>query len=60
LTTIRRSPGEHTHVVITNDGAVKTYCLYEAPSEEIVRRHAEELGIHDVEGVYEDVTTDDF
>jgi hypothetical protein len=54
---------EHSHVVITNDGTVKTYCIYDAPSEEIVRSHAEELGIHDVEGVYEvagDVTPDDF
>ena len=49
---------EHSHVVITNDGAVKTYCLYDAPSEEIVRSHAEELGLHDVEGLYEDVTPD--
>jgi Protein of unknown function (DUF4242) len=44
---------EHNHVVITNDPAVKTYCLYDAPSEEIVRRHAEALGLHDVEGLYE-------
>ena len=54
---------EHSHVVITNDGAVKTYCIYDAPSEEIVRRHADELGLHDVEGIYEvagDVTPDDF
>jgi hypothetical protein len=54
---------EHSHVVITDDGAVKTYCVYDAPSEELVRRHAEELGAHDVEAVYEvagDVTPDDF
>jgi predicted phosphoribosyltransferase len=54
---------EHSHVVITDDGAVKTYCVYAAPSEELVRKHAEELGAHDVEAVYEvagDVTPDDF
>ena len=41
----------------------KTYCVYDAPSEELVRKHAEELGAHDVEAVYEiagDVTPDDF
>jgi hypothetical protein len=54
---------EHSHVVITDDGTVKTYCIYDAPSEEIVRGHAEELGLHDVEGIYEvagDVTPNDF
>jgi hypothetical protein len=54
---------EHSHVVVDDKGNVKTYCVYEAPSEEIVRRHAKELGLHDVEGVYEiagDVTPEDF
>ena len=54
---------EHSHVVVDDRGNVKTYCVYEAPSEEIVRRHAVELGLHDVEGVYEiagDVTPEDF
>jgi hypothetical protein len=51
---------QHSHVVITDDGAVKTFCLYDAPSEQIVRRHAEELGLHDVEGLYEDITPADF
>jgi hypothetical protein len=53
----------HSHVVIDEAGTVKTYCVYEAPTEEIVRRHAVALGLHDVEGVYEiagDVTPDDF
>jgi hypothetical protein len=42
---------------------VKTYCVYESPTEEIVLAHAAELGLHDVNGVYEiagDVTPDDF
>jgi hypothetical protein len=53
----------HSHVVVDDAGTVKTYCVYEAPSEDIVRAHAKELGAHDVEGVYEiagDVTPDDF
>jgi transposase len=54
---------EHSHVVVDDAGTVKTYCVYEAPSEEIVRSHGDRLGLHDIEGVYEiagDVTPDDF
>jgi hypothetical protein len=54
---------EHSHVVIDDAGIVKTYCVYDAPTAEIVRAHAAELGLHDVDGVYEiagDVTPDDF
>ena len=54
---------EHSHVVVGDDGRVRTYCVYEAPSEDIVRRHADELGLHDVRGIHEiagDVTPDDF
>lgn len=53
----------HSHVVISGDGKVKTYCIYEAPTEEIVRLHASHLGQHTVDGIYEiagDVTPDDF
>jgi hypothetical protein len=54
---------EHSHVVIDEAGTVKTYCVYDAPDEAVVRAHAAELGVHDVVGVYEiagDVTPDDF
>lgn len=53
----------HSHVVIGDDGKVRTYCVYEAPSEEIVRQHASSLGQHRVDAIYEiagDVTPDDF
>jgi hypothetical protein len=53
----------HSHVVVDDEGTVKTYCVYEAPSEEVVRKHAQQLGRHEIEGVYEiagDVTPDDF
>lgn len=53
----------HSHVVVDDAGTVMTYCVYEAPSEEIVRRHSEALGVHRLEGVYEiagDVTPADF
>jgi Protein of unknown function (DUF4242) len=54
---------EHSHVVIDDAGTVKTYCVYEAPDEDVVKRHATALGLHDVAGIYEiagDVTPDDF
>ena len=53
----------HSHVVVGEDGLVRTYCVYEAPDEETVRAHAASLGQHRVTGVYEiagDVTPDDF
>ena len=54
---------EHSHVVIDNDGTPKSFCVYAAPTEAIVRDHAERLGDHSVVAVYEiagDVTPDDF
>ena len=54
---------EHSHVVIDGDGMPKSFCVYAAPTEAIVRDHAERLGDHSVVAVYEiagDVTPDDF
>ena len=48
---------------VDDDGAVKTYCVYAAPSEEMVRSHAKELGLHDIQVIYEiagDVSPHDF
>ena len=54
---------EHSHVVVDRQGTLKSFCVYDAPDEETVRRHAEMLGAHEVGEVYEiggDVTPDDF
>jgi uncharacterized protein DUF4242 len=54
---------EHSHVALDDSGAVMTFCLYEAPTEDDVRAHAKELGLHDVDAIYEiagDVTPADF
>ena len=54
---------EHSHVVVKGDGTVMTYCVYDAPSEEIVRRHSDDLGRHTLDDVLEiagDVTPADF
>ena len=54
---------EHSHVVIDSSGTPKSFCVYSAPSEEMVREHADRFGDHTIEVIYEiagDVTPDDF
>jgi Protein of unknown function (DUF4242) len=54
---------EHSHVVIDADGMPKSYCVYAAPSEEMVREHAGRLGDHSIVNIFEiagDVTPADF
>ena len=54
---------EHSHVVVDDDGTVFTYCVYEAPNEQIVHDHAKDLGKHTLESVKEitaDVSPADF
>ena len=54
---------EHSHVVVDDDGKVSTYCIYAAPTEALVREHAQRLGKHQIEALHEiagDVTPADF
>jgi hypothetical protein len=54
---------EHSHVVVDAEGNVSTYCIYGAPSEEMVHAHSKRLGQHTIEELYEiagDVTPADF
>jgi hypothetical protein len=54
---------EHSHVVMDDEGNVKTFCVYKAPDEETVRKHSASLGEHALDRIYEiggDVTPDDF
>ncbi|MFL5958842.1 MAG: nickel-binding protein [Gaiellaceae bacterium] len=54
---------EHSHVIVDDEGLVHTYCVYEAPSEEVVRAHSRMLGQHTLDALHEiagDVTPDDF
>lgn len=44
---------EHSHVVADAEGNVKSFCIYEAPNEEMIRAHAKDLGYHIVEHIYE-------
>ena len=53
---------EHSHVVATGDGEIVTYCVYEAPSEEMIRDHAVAFGSHTITNIFEivdDVTPDE-
>jgi hypothetical protein len=54
---------EHSHVVVDDEGTVRTFCIYGAPDEDIVRDHAKMLGRHTIDGLFEiagDVTPADF
>ena len=54
---------EHSHVIVDDDGNVKTVCVYAAPDAGTVQRHADALGQHRVESIVEiagDVTPGDF
>jgi hypothetical protein len=53
---------EHSHVV-SDESGIKTYCVYEAPSEERLRQAGEAVGGHTITRIYEvpaDVTPADF
>jgi hypothetical protein len=53
---------EHSHVVVTDDGQVRTFCVYSAPDEKMVREHSKELGDHVIDVIHEiagDVSPED-
>jgi hypothetical protein len=54
---------EHSHVVVDDEGRVRTFCVYDAPSESMVRDHSSRLGQHRIDSIDEivgDVTPEDF
>ena len=54
---------EHSHVFLDDDGTPKSFCIYAAPSETMVREHAVLLGDHTIQNIYEiagDVSPADF
>jgi len=48
---------EHSHVCSDEKGAIKSFCVYSAPSVERLREHAERVGGHVVTNVFEIVGT---
>lgn len=54
---------EHSHVVVGTDGTPKSFCVYDAPTIDVVREHSKLLGDHFIETIYEiagDVSPSDF
>jgi hypothetical protein len=43
---------EHSHVC-SDDGAIKSFCVYRAPSPDRLREHADRVGGHVVTRIYE-------
>ena|SRR5215204_1503757 len=53
---------EHSHVVATDDGEIVTYCIYDAPTEKMIRQHADAFGSHTITRISEivdEVTPDE-
>ena len=53
---------EHSHIV-SDESGIKSYCVYEAPNQERIREHGEQLGSHVITHIYEiaaDVGPGDF
>lgn len=44
---------EHSHVCVEEDGSITTFCVYDAPSEALVREHAAKFGGHIISRLYE-------
>jgi hypothetical protein len=42
---------EHSHVLVDDDGTVRTYCVYEAPDEQAILDHSGKLGQHEIESL---------
>ena len=42
---------EHSHVIVDDDGTVRTYCVYEAPDEQAILDHSGKLGQHEIESL---------
>jgi Protein of unknown function (DUF4242) len=54
---------EHSHVVMDEEGNLKSFCVYTSPSTGLIREHAAMLGDHSVRGIYEiggDISPDEF
>jgi Protein of unknown function (DUF4242) len=44
---------EHSHVCSDDGGAIKSFCVYSAPSPDRLREHADRVGGHVVTEIYE-------
>ena len=44
---------EHSHVVVDESGALRTYCIYAASNPDMIREHAALLGEHKITRILE-------
>jgi hypothetical protein len=54
---------EHSHMVMDEDGQLKSFCVYSSPNRELIREHAALVGDHTIKGIYEiggDLSPEDF
>ena len=54
---------EHSHVVMDSEGTIKSFCVYDAPETDVLYKHADELGQHLVDRIFEiagDISPRDF
>lgn len=54
---------EHSHMVMDEEGQLKSFCVYTSPDTELIRAHAELLGDHTIAAIYEiggDISPEDF
>jgi len=54
---------EHSHVVMGEDGMLRSYCVYSSPDTELIHEHSKRLGDHTIEQIYEiggDISPADF
>lgn len=54
---------EHSHVVMGDDGRLRSFCVYSSPNTELIEEHSVLLGDHMIKGIYEiggDISPADF
>jgi hypothetical protein len=54
---------EHSHVVMDEEGQLKSFCIYSSPNAGLIREHADLVGDHTIKGIYEiggDISPEDF
>src|SRR6266540_3848080 len=44
---------DHSHICVDDAGAITSFCVYEAPDQEMVREHAQAFGSHTISRIYE-------
>jgi hypothetical protein len=53
---------EHSHIVVEDGPLVRTFCIYSAPNEEMIREHGASTANHEILNIYElagDTTPED-